>query len=335
MPLVSTRYSVTTVYVVRATKRENTVNGSPQVGQRWTAADVPDQSERVAVITGANSGIGFEAAAVLADRGAHVVLGVRDLAKGRQSAAKIKDRYPQADVAVQHLDLASLGSVHAAVKELKAAHPRIDLLINNAGVAMPPKGTTRDGFELQFGTNHLGPFALTSLLLECLLPVEGSRVVTISSQGHRVRATIDFDDLHAERRYDRAAAYTRSKLANLLFTYELQRRLASSGAATIAVAAHPGGSRTGLMRNAPLGIRAGVGLLSRVVFQSAEMGALPTLRAATDPTVRGGQYYGPSGLGEQRGYPKCVQSSVQSHDQDLQHRLWAVSEELTGVTYPV
>jgi NAD(P)-dependent dehydrogenase (short-subunit alcohol dehydrogenase family) len=305
------------------------------VALRWTAANVPDQRGRVALITGANSGIGFEAAAVLADKGAHVVLGVRDLAKGQQSAAKITDRYPQADVAVQHLDLASLGSVHAAVKDLKAAHPQIDLLINNAGVAMTPKGTTRDGFDLQFGTNHLGPFALTGLLLECLLPVEGSRVVTISSQGHRARATIDFDDLHAERRYDRAAAYTRSKLANLLFTYELQRRLASRGAATIAVAAHPGGSRTGLMRNAPRGIRAGVALLSPLIFQSAAMGALPTLRAATDPTVRGGQYYGPGGFAEQRGYPKCVQSSAQSHDQDLQHRLWAVSEELTGVTYPV
>jgi NAD(P)-dependent dehydrogenase (short-subunit alcohol dehydrogenase family) len=305
------------------------------VGQRWTAADVPDQRGRIALITGANSGIGFEAAAVLADKGAHVVLGVRDLAKGQQSAATITDRHPQADVAVQHLDLASLASVHAAVKELKAAHPQIDLLINNAGVAMTPKATTADGFELQFGTNHLGPFALTGLLLECLLPVAGSRVVTISSQGHRVRATIDFDDLHAERRYDRAAAYTRSKLANLLFTYELQRRLASSGAATIAVSAHPGGSRTGLMRSAPGGIRAGVALLSPLIFQSAAMGALPTLRAATDPTVRGGQYYGPGGLAEQRGYPKCVQSSAQSHDHDLQHRLWAVSEELTGVTYPV
>jgi NAD(P)-dependent dehydrogenase (short-subunit alcohol dehydrogenase family) len=280
------------------------------VALRWTAANVPDQRGRVALITGANSGIGFEAAAVLADKGAHVVLGVRDLAKGQQSAARITDRYPQADVAVQHLDLASLGSVHAAVKDLKAAHPQIDLLINNAGVAMTPKGTTRDGFDLQFGTNHLGPFALTGLLLECLLPVEGSRVVTISSQGHRARATIDFDDLHAERRYDRAAAYTRSKLANLPFTYELQRTGVARSCHDPSGRA-PRGSRTGLMRNAPRGIRAGVALLSPLIFQSAAMGALPTLRAATDPTVRGGQYYGPGGFAEQRGYPKCVQSSAQ------------------------
>lgn len=311
--------------------KRDSVNGT----HRWTAADVADQRGRVVLITGANSGIGFETATVLAGKGAHVVLAVRDPAKGRQSAAAINDRYPGADVAVQRLDLASLDSVRNAVEELKAAHPRIDLLINNAGVAMPPRDTTADGFELQFGTNHLGPFALTGLLLDHLLPVQGSRVVTISSQGHRVGAAIDFDNLHGEHRYDRSLAYTRSKLANLLFTYELQRRLASGGAATIAVAAHPGGSRTGLMRNAPRGIRAGVALVSPLIFQSAAMGALPTLRAATDPTVRGGEYYGPRGLGEQRGYPKCVQSSAQSHDRDLQQRLWAVSEELTGVTYPV
>jgi NAD(P)-dependent dehydrogenase (short-subunit alcohol dehydrogenase family) len=301
----------------------------------WKAADVPDQARRIAVITGANNGIGYEAATVLAENGARVVLAVRGPDKGEQAAARIKERSPRADVVVQRLDLTSLDSVRGAADELKATYPHIDLLINNAGVAMTPKGTTADGFELQFGTNHLGHFALRGLLLGHLLPAAGSRVVTVSSLGHRARATIDFDDLHAERHYDRAAAYDRSKLANLLFTYELQRRLTAGGANTVAVAAHPGSSRTGLLRNSPGWIRTVATVVSPVVFQSAAMGALPTLRAATDPDVVGGQFYGPRGLGEQRGYPKPVRSSAQSHDEELQHRLWQVSEELTGVYYPV
>jgi NAD(P)-dependent dehydrogenase (short-subunit alcohol dehydrogenase family) len=302
---------------------------------KWTAADVPDQSGRVAIITGANTGIGFHTAAVLADRGAHVVLAVRDVDKGQQAAARITAASPTANVAVQHLDLTSLASVSAAADAIKAAHPRIDLLINNAGVMMTPKASTKDGFELQFGTNHLGHFALTGLLLDHLLPVDGSRVVTISSLGHRIRSSIDFDDLRAGPRYDRAAAYGRSKLANLLFTYELQRRLADNAAPTIAVAAHPGGSRTELGRNAPALVRIGMTAVGPVLFQSAAMGALPALRAGTDPQVRGGQYYGPSHLAEQRGHPRLVQSSDASHDTQLQGWLWAVSEQSTGVTYPV
>jgi NAD(P)-dependent dehydrogenase (short-subunit alcohol dehydrogenase family) len=305
------------------------------MSSKWTAADVPDQTGRTAVITGANTGIGYEAAAVLADRGAHVVLAVRSVDKGNEAAARITAASPHADVAVQQLDLTSLESIRAAAEQLKGAHPRIDLLINNAGVMWTPKGTTKDGFELQFGTNHLGHFALTGLLLDHLLPAEGSRVVTISSQGHRIRSTIDFDDLQAERGYDRVAAYGRSKLANLLFTYELQRRLAAKGAPTIAVAAHPGGSRTELIRNSPVWVRVPSSILGPLLFQGPDMGALPTLRAATDPDVRGGQYYGPDGFGEQRGHPKLVQSSHQSHDEVLQKRLWTVSEELTGITYPL
>ncbi len=305
------------------------------MSSKWTAADVPDQSGRVAVVTGANTGIGYEAAAVLADKGARVVLAVRNLDKGKGAAARITAQSPNADVGLQQLDLTSLDSVRAAADELKNAHERIDLLINNAGVMYTPKGTTKDGFELQFGTNHLGHFALTGLLLDRLLPVQGSRVVTISSLGHRIIAKIHFDDLQSERSYNRVAAYGQAKLANLLFTYELQRRLAAKGAPTIAVAAHPGGSNTELIRNSPAPVRAVANLLGPMIFQSAEMGALPTLRAATDPAVQGGQYYGPDGLGEQRGYPKVVQSSKQSHDEQLQRRLWTVSEELTGVTYPV
>lgn len=231
--------------------------------------------------------------------------------------------------------MSALDSVRTAADALRSAYPRIDLLINNAGVMWTPKQVTTDGFELQFGTNHLGHFALTGLLLDRLLPVRGSRVVTVSSQAHRIRARIHFDDLHWERRYDRIAAYGQSKLANLLFTYELQRRLAAQAMNTIAVAAHPGGSNTELTRNLPAIVKPAVTVLGPLLFQSAARGALPTLRAATDQSVQGGQYYGPDGLGEQRGHPKLVESSAQSHDAELQRRLWAVSEELTGVTFPV
>ncbi|ETB04964.1 short-chain dehydrogenase [Mycobacterium avium subsp. avium 10-9275] len=302
----------------------------------WSEADVGDQSGRVVVITGANTGIGYETAAVLAHRGAHVVLAVRDLEKGNAALSRIVAASPNADVTLQQLDLASLASVRSAAEALRAAYPRIDLLINNAGVMWTPKQVTEDGFELQFGTNHLGHFALTGLLLDHLLGVRDSRVVTVSSLGHRLRAAIHFDDLHWERRYDRVAAYGQSKLANLLFTYELQRRLAAApDAKTIAVAAHPGGSNTELARHLPGIFRPVQAVLGPVLFQSPAMGALPTLRAATDPAVQGAQYYGPDGFLEQRGRPKLVESSAQSHDEQLQRRLWAVSEELTGVHFPV
>lgn len=304
------------------------------MGPKWTAADMPDQRGRIAVITGANSGIGLATAAILADAGARVALMVRDVRRGEVAAERIRTRSPHADVFVRQLDLASLESVRAAADALKGLCPRIDLLINNAGVAMTPKTLTADGFELQFGTNHLGHFALTGLVLDSMLPVAGSRVVTVSSLGHRIRATIDFDDLHGQRSYDRAAAYGRSKLANLLFTYQLQCKLTSKSANTIALAAHPGSTRSELMRNSPAWLRVASNLTAPILFQRAEMGALPTLRAATDPAGAGGEFYGPRCMG-QRGYPKRVRSSPMSHDEQLQRRLWAVSEELTGVSYPV
>jgi NAD(P)-dependent dehydrogenase (short-subunit alcohol dehydrogenase family) len=295
---------------------------------KWTTADIPDQTGRVAVITGANTGLGYETAAALAERGAHIVLAVRNLDKGKDAAARIAAKTPHAEVALQELDLTSLESVRAAADQLRSDHDRIDLLINNAGVMMTPKSTTKDGFELQFGTNHLGHFAFTGLLLDRLLPVPGSRVVTVSSIGHRV-GRIRFDDLQSERSYGRMRAYGRSKLANLLFTYELERRLV--GLNTIAVAAHPGSSSSELSRNVPRLVQA---LFTPLELQGADMGALPTLRAATDPGVLGGQYFGPDGFAEMRGYPKVVASSGRSHDVDVQRRLWAVSEELTGVGYP-
>ena len=298
--------------------------------EKWTEHDIPDQTGRVAVITGANTGLGFETARALAEHGATVVLAVRDVEKGKKAAAGISG-----DVSVQVLDLTSLDSVRDAAAELHAKHASIDLLINNAGVMMPPKQTTRDGFELQIGTNHLGHFALTGLLLDLLLPVRGSRVVTVSSFAHRVPgAAIHFDDLHWDRSYHRGASYAQSKLANLMFTYELQRRLAPRGT-TISVAAHPGLANTELVRNLPPVLRPIAPIIAPLISQSPARGALPSMRAATDPAVLGGQFYGPDGRREIRGNPRVVASSPQSYDSALQQRLWTVSEELTGVQFPV
>jgi NAD(P)-dependent dehydrogenase (short-subunit alcohol dehydrogenase family) len=300
---------------------------------KWTTADIPDQTGRTAVITGANTGLGYETASALASKGAHVVLAVRNIEKGKAAADLIARATPGASVAVQELDLSSLESIRNAADQLRSDYPAIDLLINNAGVMMTPKSTTKDGFELQFGTNHLGHFALTNQLLDRVLAAPNSRVVTVSSQGHRfARRGIRFDDLQWERSYSRVGAYGQAKLANLLFTYELQRRL--QGTNTIAVAAHPGGSNTELARNLPAALR-GLATVLAPLMQGPDMGALPTLRAATDPGVLGGQYFGPDGFGEQRGYPKVVASSEASHDTGAQRRLWAVSEELTSVVSPV
>jgi NAD(P)-dependent dehydrogenase (short-subunit alcohol dehydrogenase family) len=306
------------------------------MSSKWSAADVPDQTGRIAVITGANTGLGYETAAVLAAKGAHTVLAVRNLDKGNAAVARIKAASPDATVTLQHLDLQSLDNVRAAAAELGATFPRIDLLINNAGVMYTDKGATKDGFETQFGTNHLGHFALTGLLLDRLLPVGGSRVVTVSSVGHRIRAKIHFDDLNLDRDYNRVVAYGQSKLANLLFTYELARRLAAKGAPTTALAAHPGAADTELLRNMPGGIRqVSQFFWSTFIAQGPDMGAEPTLRAATDPGAKNAEYYGPGGFAEQKGHPKVVKSSPQSHDEDIARRLWTVSEELTGVTFPV
>ncbi|MCW2587772.1 MAG: short-chain dehydrogenase [Mycobacterium sp.] len=295
---------------------------------RWDITDIPDQSGRTAVITGANTGLGYETAAALAAKGARVVLAVRTLDKGKAAADLIVRANPGADVSVQELDLTSLHSIEEAAHELRSGLDQLDLLINNAGVMMTPRSTTKDGFELQFGTNHLGHFAFTGHLLDLLISTPLSRVVTVSSLGHRM-GRIRFDDLQSERRYTRAGAYGQSKLANLLFTYELQRRLSDTD--TIAIAAHPGGSSSELARHLPSAVQ----LAFRPFEQSAELGALPTLRAATDPNASGGDYYGPGGFAELRGYPEVVESNGRSHDVDVARRLWAASEELTGVTVPV
>jgi NAD(P)-dependent dehydrogenase (short-subunit alcohol dehydrogenase family) len=304
--------------------------------RRWTAADVPDQSGRTAIVTGANTGIGFETARVLADRGATVVLACRDQTKTVAAAARIRAAAPRAAVDTVRLDLASLSSVRQAAERIRSRHPRIDLLINNAGGIRPRYQRTEDGFESTIATNHLGPFALTGLLLEALLPVPGSRVMTVSSIGHR-RGRIDLDDLHFERGYQFQDAYFQSKLANLMFTYELQRRLATAGAKTIAVAAHPGNARTEFGRDMNLFVRTamrpGMRMFTWWLLQSPLMGALAPLRAAADPDARGSDYFGPPGRAQFTGYPTRVESSAQSYDVDMQHRLWAESERLTGVTF--
>jgi NAD(P)-dependent dehydrogenase (short-subunit alcohol dehydrogenase family) len=300
----------------------------PETTGHWTFANLPDLTGRTAVVTGANTGLGYETATALAAKGAHVVLAVRNLDKGKAAADLIVRARPGADVSVQELDLTSLASIADAAGELRARHDHLDLLVNNAGVMMTPRSSTKDGFELQLGTNHLGHFAFTGRLMELLLATPLSRVVTVSSLGHRI-GRIRFDDLQSQRRYRRIGAYGQSKLANLLFTYELQRRL--RGTDTIAVAAHPGGSNSELSRYLPNAIQ----LVFRPLEQSTEMGALPTLRAAADPNASGGDYYGPGGFAELRGYPQLVASSARSHDVDVARRLWSVSEELTGVRFPV
>lgn len=301
------------------------------MGRGWGIADIPDQRGRVAVVTGANSGIGFEVARGLATRGATVVLAVRDINRGEWAARQITDELSLAKVSVAHLDLSSLASVHAAATRLRTTYAGIDLLINSAGVMYPPRQSTEDGFELTMATNHLGPFALTGLLLDRLLTVPGSRVVTVSSLAHRIRGRINFEDLQWERSYSRLGAYGQTKLANLMFTYELHRRLGRRSA-TSALAAHPGGVRTNLSRHSPPHLLV-PGTLFLLAAQSARAGALPILRAATDPGARGGQYYGPAWL--VRGPPVPARSGRGSHDIDAQRRLWDLSTKLTGVTFPV
>ncbi|OBI43995.1 SDR family NAD(P)-dependent oxidoreductase [Mycobacterium sp. E796] len=305
------------------------------ISKKWSETDVPDQSGRIAIVTGSNTGLGFDTARVLAEHGATVVMAVRNLDKGKAAADRILSVTPDADVLLQRLDLGSLRSVREAADELLAAHPRIDLLINNAGVMIPPKQVTEDGFELQFGTNSLGHFALTGLLLKNMLTVEGSRVVIVSSNFHKLGGAIHFDDLNWERTYNRSAAYAQSKLANLMFCYELQRRLAAAGKPTIAVAAHPGYTDSELIRHVWAPVRPLMNVISPLMGQDPKMGALPQLLAATEPEVEGGQYWGPSRLWELKGFPKQVTSSARSHDGDVQRRLWAVCEELTGVSFPV
>lgn len=305
------------------------------MGERWIEGDIPDLTGRVIVVTGANSGIGYEAARGFAQHGAHVVLACRNRAKAEAAVASIADLTANPSLEILDVDLGDLDSVAAAAKQFLADHDRLDVLVNNAGLMAIPRQTTAQGYEMQFGVNHLAPFALTGHLLDRLLATDRARVVAISSMGHRP-GKIHFDDLQGEKRYGPWIAYFQSKLSNLLFTYELQRKLQARGASTIAVAAHPGGTNTNLGHESSgfvTWLMNAARPVASIVMQPAAMGALPTMRASTDPAVVGGQYYGPDGLGEQRGYPKLVSSTKRSRDEDVARRLWTVSESLTGVTY--
>lgn len=299
---------------------------------RWTEEDVPDLTGRTALVTGANAGLGLEAARVLARHGARVLLGCRNRSKAERAAADIRTT-ATGDVDIVDLDLADLGSVAAAAEHVRAHEPRLDVLLNNAGLMALDRSTTVDGFETQLGVNHLGHFALTGQLLPLLLATPDSRIVTVSSMGHRAGVLRPDDLFFTHRRYGRWLAYTQSKLANLLFTAELHRRLTDAGAASIALAAHPGGSKTDLGYE-------GSGITNRLLpplveifTQSAAMGALPLLRAATDPAAKGGEYYGPRWMA--RGYPVRERPSRRARRSDLARALWARSEELTGLTYPL
>jgi len=295
---------------------------------RWTFESIPDQSGRKAIVTGANSGIGFETARALAARGAEVVLACRSAPKGREAVDRILKELPNASARLEQLDLSDLEDVEAFAARFAEGNERLDLLILNAGVMVPPEGRTKQGFELQFGVNHLGHFALAAALLPLVQRTEGSRVVVVSSTA-AFGAAIDFDDLSfAKRGYNPWRAYGQSKLANQLFARELQRRLRAAGSSVLVTAAHPGWTRTDLQRTSRV-----ASFLNPFVGMKPPQGALPTLRAATDPTATDADYYGPDGWLQMRGYPVRIDMVKRSRDASVAKRLWEVSEELTGVRY--
>lgn len=314
--------------------------------QRWTPSAIPPQTGKLAYITGANSGIGFHAALELARAGCAVILACRDRVKAEAARQRILAQVPRAEVEIADLDLANLDSVRAAAKAFLASGQNLDLLINNAGVmALPQRRTTAQGFEMQFGTNHLGHFALTGLLLPALLRSgnepkrnETARIITVSSIAHR-GATMDFANLQWEHGYDPWPAYRRTKLANLLFGFELERRLQRAHAPAASIVVHPGVANTNLFAAGP---GSGSGFKARLVpwaimlvGQSDAQGSWPTLYAATSPEAKGGHFYGPDGFRQMRGYPVEVRAEQQAYDEVIAAKLWQVSEEMTGVVYPL
>lgn len=300
----------------------------------WDADHVPDQTGRVFVVTGANSGLGLATTRAIARRGGHVILAVRDEAKGRRAVADITAGQPDARLEIRRLDLADLASVRAFVDRLRTDHARLDVLVNNAGLMAPPRSLSPQGHESQFACNHLGHFALTGLLLDLLTLGRDPRVVTVSSVNHR-KARIRFDDITGERRYSAMGFYNQSKLANAVFGHELHRRLGEAGSPVSSVLAHPGFTATNLQTSAPIG-------LWRVVFgriagpllaQRPERGALPQLYAATEPAVAGGEFIGPDGPAELRGAPTRVRLAPGAADPETGRRLWELSERATGVRF--
>jgi NAD(P)-dependent dehydrogenase (short-subunit alcohol dehydrogenase family) len=301
--------------------------------RKWSAADIPDQTGRTVIVTGANSGLGLATSEQLAGHGAHVILTARDPARGERAAAGLAARQPGASLEVRRLDLADLDSVRSFVDDLRRDGVAVDVLVNNGGVMATPRRLSAQGHELQFATNHLGHFALTAMLLPVLSGGKDPRVVTVSSSMHR-RGRIRFDDLAGSRSYSPVGSYAQSKFANVLFGLELDRRLRAAGSPVRSLLAHPGYAATNLQTSGPTGAFKAFGRIgNRLVAQSAAMGALPQLYAATDPDVEGGQFFGPDRLFESRGHPTVVRPVRTARDPDTARRLWEVSEELTGVRF--
>lgn len=305
---------------------------------KWTADDIPDLHDKLAIVSGANSGLGLETTRALARKGATVIMACRSADKARSARDELlDDGIAPERLELRTLDLSSLASIRSFAEDVRASYSKLDLLINNAGVMALPYSKTADGFEMQIGTNHLGHFALTGLLLEPLLATEGARVVTVSSLMHKL-GSVRFDDLSWERGYRPWPAYCQSKLANLLFGFELQRRLEARGSKLLSLASHPGYAATNLqtaaprMTNSSLMVRVNE-LGNRMIAQTAAGGALPSLYAATAPDVRGGEYFGPGGAMEMKGAPKRVAARSKAHDSEAARRLWTLSQELTGVAF--
>ena len=301
--------------------------------QKWSFDDIPDLSGKTIIVTGGNSGLGFETVKSFSAKGSETILTCRDPEKGKFAKEKILEEYPNAQINVMNLDLADLKSIHSFVGKIEEQYPKINVLLNNAGIICPYK-KTKDGFEIQIGTNHLGHFALTGLLLHLLKNTKGSRVVNVSSIGHKF-GKLDFDNFMFEKGgYAIMKAYGNTKLSNLLFTYELQRRFEKFNVNCIAVAAHPGISKSNLAKYVTKKLWYKIALgISPVMSQSPSMGALPEIRASVDPLVKGGDYFGPDGFQEWRGYPVKVKSNDASHDLANAEKLWEVSEKLTKVNY--
>jgi hypothetical protein len=299
---------------------------------RWTSADIDDLSGRVAVVTGANSGLGLETAAALAAHGATVVMASRNADRLQTAIAEVNRRAPDASVEPLVVDLASLSSIREAAAGLLVEHGEIDLLVDNAGVMAIPRSETVDGFEMQFGTNHLGHFALTGLLLPAMIRTEGSRIVTVTSHARHI-GRINLDDLHGRKRYGRWTAYGQSKLANLVFALELDRRLRAAKAETIALAAHPGYAATNLQNGSNWFQNSYYALGNILLAQPAAAGAWPQLYAATASGVHGSELYGPGQSGGMKGYPKRDKIESKARDTDVARRLWEASVKATGVSY--
>lgn len=300
----------------------------------WTADNIPSQDGKIVLITGANSGLGLEASAVLSGKGAHVIMTARNLKRGEDALAEVRRRHPGSDAELMQLDLADFDSIRKFSEEFHGRYGKLHVLIENAGVMNPPKReVTKQNFEIQFGTNHLGHFLLTGLLLDILRKTPHSRIAVQSSGVHKIKSLkpdIHFDDLNWEKSFKSMQAYSQSKLANLLFAYELDRRLKANNADIIVTAAHPGWTRTNLQNTSGFFVSR---IMNNLVAQGVEIGTLPILRAATEEGLTGSEYFGPTGMHELRGYPQLVKSSDKSYDEELAGKLWEVSERLTGITY--